>query len=161
MFKTCRQVNDQSSLIRERHNFHDPFLRRKNIPDRKIHFASDCIPLMYIILQFHLVTIAIKLAASERAYFPSKLQHELRNKTPCNRHDEVLGRYDWIFTVYHTGDLFEHFISATPKRILCITLINYWKTILCLMNWFITWDKKKEGSSTRLSFVQNYYWVRK
>jgi hypothetical protein len=80
---------------------------------------------MYIILQFHLVTIAIKLAASERAYFPSKLQHELRNKTPCNRHDEVLGRYDWIFTVYHTGDLFEHFISATPKRILCITLINY------------------------------------
>jgi len=70
--------------------------------------------------------------SSERAYSPSELQHEFRYKTPCNRNDEVVGRYIWIFAVYHTGDLFEHFISTTTKRILPTRHWSLKSTFLCL-----------------------------
>lgn len=94
--------------------------------------------------------VAIKLEAPlERAYSPSKLQHELGYKAPCNRHnDEVLGSSVWILTVYHTSDLFQHFISAAPKRILRTTLISCCKNS-DESNLQSLGAKKKEGSSTK------------
>jgi hypothetical protein len=92
--------------------------------------------LMHIILQFHWVNVSIT-TYSEWAYSPSKRQHEFRNKTPCDRHNKVLGRCIRIVMVYHTCNLFEHFISTTTKRILRHNICH----------------KREDGPSSRLEIT--------